>query len=250
METLIVANWKCHPTTLKEAEDLFNSIKQGIKKIKGVEVVICPPFVYLPLMDPGRSLNLGAQDCFWEKKGPYTSGISPLMLKDLGCRYVILGHSERRKYFKDSDQIVNKKLRGALKQKLNPILCVGETKTQKEKGNTQKVIKQQIERGLKKVSEPQIKQVVVGYEPRWAIGSGKPCSPEEVRVVNLLIRKAISKLYDKNISNELKILYGGSVDSKKALSYTEEAEVQGLLVGSASLKPQEFTKIVKKTQEG
>lgn len=246
MKLLIVANWKCHPVTEKEAKNLFNLTQQEIKKIKGAEVVICPPFVYLSQMKPS-SLVLGAQDCFWEKKGAYTSGISPLMIKNLGCQYVILGHSERRKYFKDSNRIINKKLRVALKEKLKPILCVGETKDQKDKGKTQKVIRDQIERGLKKVSKNQIKNVAIGYEPRWAIGSGEPCSPEEVRVVDLLIRKIISKLYNRNISNKLRILYGGSVNSQSAQTYIQEAKVQGLLVGSASLKPKEFVKIVKES---
>ena len=234
---LVIANWKCNPVSLVEAKQLFNLIKRGLKNIKKVEVVICPPFIYIPTFQHSNilTIKLGAQDCFWEKKGAYTGEISPTMLKDLGCQYVLLGHSERKR-LGETDEIINKKLKAALSAKLNPIFCLGETEKERDEGEIQNILKSQLEKGLNKISKKEIKNIVIAYEPVWAIGTGNPCHPSEAKKVLLFLRK----FFKKNL-----ILYGGSVNSKNATPYIKEAKFQGLLIGGASLNAKEFIKIVK-----
>jgi len=247
MKPLIVANWKCNPSTLEEAKRLFNSVKRGVKNIKNVEVVICPPFVYLSSIKYQVSrIKLGAQDCFYEQKGAFTGEISPLMLKNLGCQYVIVGHSERRKYFNETDEMINKKIKATIITKLKPIFCIGETLKERERGEMYNVLRSQIEKGLQKIPKKEIKNIVVVYEPVWAIGSGKPCSPDTTMSVSLFIRKILTKIYSPSISKNLRIIYGGSVNSKNASSSVVEARIDGLLVGGASLDSQEFINIVRK----
>lgn len=252
MKPLIVANWKCNPQNLKEAKELFGLVKKGVRNIKNVEIVICPPFVYLPIFWVsdrqkagfyGRAL--GSQDCFWEAKGAFTGEVSPKMLKDLGCQYVIVGHSERRRYFAETNEIINKKIKAALRAKLKPIFCIGETKEQKKKGETPTVLKSQIVKGLEKVSKKEMKNIIIAYEPIWAIGTGKPCDVNEAQSMGLLIKKIISKIWSRSLAENLKILYGGSVNSKNASAYLKEAKMAGLLVGGASLDSAEFIEIVK-----
>ena len=250
MTPLIVANWKMNPQNLAEAKRLFNSVKRDSKNTKNVEVVICPPFVYLSLIKQFNNLTikLGAQDCFWMEKGAYTGEISPLMLKGLGCQYVIIGHSERRR-LGEPDEIIKKKIKAALKVKLNPIFCIGETEEERKKGETQNILKSQIEKGLEKIPKRQIPEIVIAYEPVWAIGSGKPCDLDEAQTLGLLIRKIIAHLFSPIISQNLRILYGGSLGRKNARDYLKEAHFQGLLVGGASLDPKEFVQIVKAVSE-
>ena len=238
MKTLIVANWKLNPQTAKEAKELFGAVKKGVKDLKSAELVICPPFVYLPLL---KGLTLGAQNVFFKEKGAFTGEISPLMLKDLKVKYVILGHSESRKHLNETDEMISKKMKSILDDGLMPILCVGEN----EGENKQEVIERQIKGALEGLSSGQAKNVVIAYEPVWAIGTGKNCSIDETMSSVLSIRKVISKLYSEEIANNTRILYGGSVDSSNAGSYLKEAEVQGLLVGGSSLDAEEFIKIVK-----
>jgi len=247
MKLLIVANWKCNPKTLKGANLLFNSIKRKLKKVKNIEVVICPPFVYLSNIKLSNHsvIKLGAQDCFWKNFGAFTGEISPLMLKDLNCKYIIIGHSERRKYFNESDEIINKKIKAVIEAKIKPILCIGETREEKEKGYIQKKLKSQIEKGLKRVPKKEIKNLIIAYEPIWAIGTGKPCDIKEAQTAYLVIKKIITNLYPYSISKNIKILYGGSVNSKNAKSYIKQAGMDGLLIGGASLNAQEFIKIVR-----
>jgi len=235
-----------NPPTLAEAKKLFNLVKRGIGKIKKVKVVICPPFVYLPILKKSN-LALGAQNCFWEEKGAFTGEVSAKMLKDSGCRYVILGHSERRRRFGETDEIINKKIRAAIKAKIKPIFCIGETSKERERGKTEKVIKLQLEKGLKGIKKTEIKNLVLAYEPVWAIGTGKACSAEEAQTMSLFLRKIIAKLYSLAASRNLPILYGGSVNSKNAKDYIVEARMDGLLIGGASLVAKEFIKIVKDT---
>ncbi len=248
MKLLIIANWKMNPQSLQEAKRIFDSIKRGVRNIKNVEVVICPPFIFMPSV--GRqtpNVKIGAQNVFWEEKGAYTGEISPEMLKNSGCQYVIVGHSERRKYFTETDEIVNKKLKKIIETKLIPVLCIGETQEERNKVKTETILKRQIELVLKEVSglKFQASRLCIAYEPIWAIGTGKPCDVEEAQKIGLLIRKIISKLYSRPISQKLRILYGGSVNSKNAAGYIKEARLQGLLVGGASLKAKEFIKIVR-----
>lgn len=211
MKPLIVANWKMNPETLFEAKKLFSLVKKGIKNVKNAKVVICPPFVYLPIL-----ITNGSQDCFWEEKGAYTGEISAKMLKNLGCQYVIIGHSERRRYQKETDEMINKKLKAVLKEKLKPILCIDKIS--------------QIPKDIKG-------NLILAYEPVFAIGTGKPCSIKMARKMKISIRK--------NLKKNMPVLYGGSVNSQNAKNYIKKAGFQGLLVGGASLNPKEFLKIVK-----
>lgn len=216
----IIGNWKCNPTSLAEAQRIFNSVKKGIKNVKNAEVVICPPFIYLPVLR-----TRGSQDCFWEDSGAYTGEISPLMLKKLGVKYVIIGHSERRKYFNETDEMVNKKIKAALKQDLRPILCIDNIS--------------QIKNDLKGISKKELRNLILAYEPLFAIGTGKSCGIEKARRMKLLIQK--------KLKGNIPILYGGSVNSQNAQDYIKKAGFQGLLVGGASLKPEEFIEIAKKS---
>ena len=237
MKPLIVANWKMNPQTLAEANRLFNSVKNGVKNIKKVEVVICPPFLYLfdflSRWIKSQILKLGAQDCFWEEKGAFTGEVSPTMLKDLGCKYVIIGHSERRA-LGETNEMINKKIRAVLKANLKPILCIGETEKERKEEETKKVLKNQLEKDLTEVRI--LSNLIVAYEPVWAIGTGNFCPPKEAKKVFLFLRKILK--------NSL-ILYGGSVNSQNAADYVKKADFQGLLVGGASLDPKEFIRLVK-----
>ena len=244
MKNLIVANWKMNPIKAKEAEKLFNSISRGIKNNKKAEIVVCPPFVYLSGLSSG--VQLGAQDCFWENKGAYTGEISPSMLKDLGVQYVIVGHSERRKYFQETDQMINKKVKAVLELGLSVILCIGETEEEKEEYKAEQILHQEIVEGLNGVPISKISQLSIAYEPIWAIGTGNACDPEEAQKTDLLIRKIISKTYNLTVSKKIRILYGGSVNSGNAESYLKEAGFQGLLVGGASLDTKEFIDLIEK----
>ncbi|MBU1255240.1 triose-phosphate isomerase [Patescibacteria group bacterium] len=253
---LIIANWKMNPTNLKEVGHLLSSLKRDIKKTEKTEVIICPPFVYLPqVKDSG--FTLGAQNCFWEDKGAYTGEVSAAMLKDLGCEYVLVGHSERKKYFQETDEMVNKKLKIILKNRLKPILCVGEETrdTFSSEGmptnEMSLIIGEQIEKALIDVSSAKMKEIVIAYEPIWAISNntGIPCLPDDAMKAALFIRKILNKLYNRTIAEKAKILYGGSVNSQNVIDYIKEARMDGVLVGSASLNANEFAKIVEKVIE-
>ncbi len=230
MKPLIVANWKMNPVTIKEAEELFNSVKHGVKDVENAETVICPPFIYLPLL---KGLTLGAQDSYWEEKGAYTGEVSIAMLKEMRCKYVIIGHSERRKYFNETDEIVNRKSKTTLKAGLIPIVCIGETEEEREMDKTEGVLEEEIKQGLDKVD---VSKIVIAYEPIWAIGTGNPCDVEEALRMKEIIQKMLSK--------DIRILYGGSVKANNAEGYLKQAGFNGLLVGGASLKAEEFIKIV------
>jgi len=240
MKKLIVANWKMNPATEKEAKKLFESVKRGVKTAKNAEVVICPPFVYLPLF---KGLTLGAQNVFFKEKGAFTGEVSALMLKDLGVKYVILGHSEARKYSNETDEIINKKIKECLLVKLKPILCIGE----KEKNKKFEVLKEQITKDLRGIinHKSKILNLIIAYEPVWAIGTGNNCSIDETMSSILFIRKIIAKLYSRELASKMRILYGGSVTSENSNSYIDSAGADGLLVGGASLNVKDFIKIVK-----
>ena len=243
---LIIANWKMNPTTQKEAEHLFGAVEKEVRKIKEAEIVICPPFVWLSILGASArgGLAFGSQDCFWEEKGAYTSQVSPLMLKNLGCQYVIIGHSERRKYFQESDELINRKIKTALKARLRPILCLGE-----EMGDEISLkVGEQLEKDLLGISAAKIREIVIAYEPIWAISTsnGIDCSPDEAMKAALFIRKTLTKFYNRSIAEKVKIIYGGSVDSQNAADYIKGAGMDGLLVGNASLNATEFVKIIEK----
>ncbi|MEA3293028.1 MAG: triose-phosphate isomerase [Patescibacteria group bacterium] len=254
MRPLIVANWKMNPQTSIEAKRLLNSLKKAVKGLKKTDVIICPPFIYIPILIAAVSVNrasvsskfvFGAQDCFLEKEGAFTGEISPLMLKNLKCNYVIIGHSERKKYLKEDDKMINKKLKKCLEVGISPILCIGEDKKQKDKGNAQKVIGSQIKNGLRGIKKEDINNLLIAYEPIWAIGTGKSCLPEEVKVMSLIIKRYLTRLYGSDASKKARILYGGSVVSENASKYIKDSDISGLLIGSASLDAKEFAKILK-----
>jgi len=244
MKNIIVANWKTNPTNQKDAMELFDAVKNGIGNLNNTEVVICPPFVYLPLF---AGLTLGAQNVYFKESGAFTGEISPLMLKNSKVDYVIVGHSERRKYFNENNELINSKIKSALAVGLKVIFCVGEN----EGENKLEILATQITEGLVGISETDLVNLVIAYEPVWAIGTGKNCGIEETADSVGAIRKIIEKLYNKNISENIAILYGGSVKSENSGEYlknglsAQSGGVNGLLVGGASLKAEEFVKIVK-----
>ncbi|MDP2966997.1 MAG: triose-phosphate isomerase [bacterium] len=246
MKPLIVANWKCNPITLREAENLFDSIRKGIKNVKNSEVVICPPFVWLSnlLASKPYTLNpkLGAQDCFWEGKGAFTGEISPAMLKNLGVDYVIIGHSERRKYQKETDEMINKKLKAALKTGLKVILCIDNISQipsfLRKRGGRRGQSPLRLKKDLRGLIKKELANLIIAYEPIFAIGTGKPCRVEKANKMRILIKKEV-------LNKKIPILYGGSINSQNAGDYIKEGGFQGLLIGSTSLNAKEFIKIVK-----
>ncbi|HHY76380.1 MAG TPA: triose-phosphate isomerase [Firmicutes bacterium] len=211
------------------------------------EILICPPFTSLPALSSlvaSYPIRTGAQDVFWETKGAFTGEISPTMLKDLGCRYVIVGHSERRHIMGETGEMVAKKVRAALDAGLRPILCVGETLAEREKGEALKVNSEMTSAGLAKVNKEEISQVVVAYEPVWAIGTGKEARPEDAAEVIREIRGAIDSLFGRGASEDVRVLYGGSVKAANIRSFMNREEIDGALVGGASLDPHEFARLV------
>jgi len=244
----VAGNWKMN-TTATEAEKLVIEMLDKLDRIEGVEKVLCPPFVSLValnMMLQGSSIKLGAQNMYFETEGAYTGEISPLMLSEL-CEFVILGHSERRWYFGETDEIVNKKVKAALSNKLKPILCVGERLEENEADKTEEVINRQVSAALN-VIEP-VSNLVIAYEPVWAIGTGKAASGKQAAATIQFIRDVLAKLWNKNIAQDLRILYGGSVTSANVAEFISLPEIDGALVGGASLKAEEFVNIVKQTAE-
>jgi triosephosphate isomerase len=244
----IAGNWKMN-TTATEAERLVLEMLEKLDRIEGVEKVLCPPFVSLvgiSMMLQGSSVKLGAQNMYFEAKGAYTGEISPLMLREL-CEFVILGHSERRWYFKETDEIVNKKVKAALVNKLKPILCVGERLEENEAGKTEEVVNRQVTGALNDI-EP-VRDLVIAYEPVWAIGTGKAASGAQAAATIQFIRDVVAKPWNKSIAQDLRILYGGSVTSANIAEFISHPEIDGALVGGASLKAEEFVSIVEQTAE-
>jgi triosephosphate isomerase len=244
----IAGNWKMN-TTATEAERLVLEMLEKLDRIEGVEKVLCPPFVSLvaiSMMLQSSSIKLGAQNMYFEAKGAYTGEISPLMLGEL-CEFVILGHSERRWCFGETDEIINKKVRAASTNKLKPILCVGERPEENEAGKTEEVISRQVTAALSGI-EP-VRDLVVAYEPVWAIGTGKAASGKQAGVTIEFIRDVVAKLWNKSIAQDLRIVYGGSVTSANIAEFISHPEIDGALVGGASLKAEEFVGIVERTAE-
>jgi triosephosphate isomerase len=244
----VAGNWKMN-TTATEAEQLVFEMLEKLDRMKGVEKVLCPPFVSLVavnMMLRGSSIKLGAQNMYFETAGAYTGEISPPMLREL-CEFVILGHSERRWYFGETDEIVNKKVKAALSNKLKPILCVGERLEENEAGKTEEVINRQVTAALN-VIEP-VSNLVIAYEPVWAIGTGKAASGRQAAATIQFIRDVLAKLWNKSIAQDLRILYGGSVTSANIAEFISQPEIDGALVGGASLKAEEFVSIVEQTAE-
>lgn len=247
---IVVANWKMNPLTSGEANLLFKSLSNYLKDTYGAEVVICPPTIYLPLIKYfDIEAKIGAQDMFWETKGAFTGETSPLMLKDYDCRYAILGHSERRKYKCETDEMVNLKLMAAIQNRINPIVCVGESSKGEDIGDSYKIIEEQLKKAFAGVENfaPLPVSVIIAYEPVWAIGSGETPSANKILSMSLFIKKIISGLYNEKAADKITILYGGSVNAKNAEVFVKEGGVDGFLVGSASLNVVEFIKIIQAT---
>jgi len=245
---MIAGNWKMN-TTLSEAIELVNKMRQELDQIDNVDKVICPPFISLAAVRElikGSSIKLGAQNIYFEGKGAYTGEISPLMLAEL-CEFVIIGHSERRQYFNETGEITNKKVQAALKVKLKPILCVGERLEENEAGRTEEVVTGQLESSLAGIGY--INGLIIAYEPIWAIGTGKAATGEQANEAISLIRHKIAKLYGKRIAQDVRVLYGGSVTPANATEFINQPEIDGALVGGASLKADQFLSIAKQAAE-
>jgi len=252
MRTPIIAgNWKMN-MTIAEAEELVKAMLDGLTAVKNVEKVLCPPFVDLDRVASliqGTDIKLGAQNMYWEEKGAFTGEISPLMLKGL-CQYVILGHSERRTYFGETDEWVNRKVKAALAHGLTPIICVGETEAQYDAGETESVVRGQVEGVLRGLTAEQVARVVIAYEPVWAIGTGKAATAEQAQqVIGGVVRATIGRLYGQDVAEQVRIQYGGSTNSKNIREIMSQPDVDGALVGGASLKADEFTAMVRITSE-
>ncbi|MEE8153190.1 MAG: triose-phosphate isomerase [candidate division NC10 bacterium] len=244
---LIAGNWKMYQTT-PDAVALVKGLKGFLGQREGVEVVVCPPFTALPVVAEALKdswIGLGAQNMHWEKEGTYTGEVSPVMLADCGCRYVILGHSERRQYFGETDMNVNRKLRAALEHKLIPILCIGETLAEREGGRTIQVVDGQLQGGLSGIPAGAGAGIAVAYEPIWAIGTGRTATPEQAAEVHTFIRKRLAELWGEAMATAVRIVYGGSVKPDNIDALMAEPEIDGALVGGASLKADAFARIVQ-----
>ncbi len=245
--SLVAGNWKMNKTAA-EARDLVSAMSARLDAISNVEKVVCPPFLAIPAVASlleGSSIGVGAQNLYWEEKGAFTGEVSPGMVKEF-CKYVIIGHSERRAYFGETDESVNKKLHAAMKIGLIPIVCVGETLAQYESGTTAEVVRRQISVGLAGVDSASVGKIVVAYEPVWAIGTGKASSGENANHVHKdVIRPALSDLYGATNAQAIRILYGGSVTAANAAEFFAFPDIDGALVGGASLKPDEIVAITK-----
>ena len=248
MRRIIVAgNWKMNKTT-KEAAQFFAEFKPLVADVKKAEIVIGAPFTALETATretAGTNIKIAAENMNANDSGAYTGEISPSMLKDLGVEYVILGHSERREYYGECDKIVNEKVKAALKHGLKPILCVGEKLEERENGTTEAVVKEQTIGGLKDISAEDMANVVIAYEPVWAIGTGKTATPEQAQEVHAFIRNLLTELFGTQIAENVTIQYGGSMNDANAAELIAQKDIDGGLVGGASLIPEKFTIIVK-----
>lgn len=244
---IIAGNWKMNKT-IPEAKALVSAMISKLGGFNDVEVVFCPPFTALSTVKEllkGTPYGLGAQDLFWKESGAYTGEVSPLMLKDIGCDYVIIGHSERRQYFGETDETVNQKAKAALAVGIKPIICVGESLAQREAGETNALIKNQTEKALDGIDAAAIPQIVIAYEPIWAIGTGKSSSSKDANDVISLIRKTVANKFNSNVAEQMRIQYGGSVKPENIKEYMGQSDIDGALVGGASLEADSFEKLVK-----
>lgn len=235
-------------TVVEEAKALVQALKDLVKDVTNVEIVVCPPFISLHVVKDvlaGSCIGLGAQNVYWEKSGAFTGEVSAPMLKSVGCAYVIIGHSERRTYFAETDETVNKRIFAALAEGLKPIVCVGETLEERESGKTFEVIKRQIEGGLANLSVEHMASVVIAYEPVWAIGTGRTATPAQAQEVHAFIRKLLNDIFGQTTAEATRIQYGGSVKPDNAAELMSQPDIDGALVGGASLKADSFEKIIK-----
>ncbi|MFC4077516.1 triose-phosphate isomerase [Salinithrix halophila] len=247
MRTPVIAgNWKMYKT-VNEALEYFTSFREK-GEAEGVETVLCAPFVALPALveaAKGSRIGIGAQNMHWEEEGAFTGEVGPSMLNAVGVPYVVIGHSERRTYFAETDEAVNKKTQSAISHDLVPIVCVGETLEEKEADRTQEVVREQVVKALAGLSSDEVTQVVLAYEPVWAIGSGKSATAEDAEEVIRFVRKTVADQYDQQVANDIRILYGGSVKPGNIDSFLEQPDIDGALVGGASLDADSFARLVE-----
>ncbi|MBE6065763.1 triose-phosphate isomerase [Clostridium cochlearium] len=244
-KAIIAGNWKMH-NTVDEAVKLVEELIPKVKEAK-CEVVVCPPFICLPKIreiTEGTNIKVGAQNMYFEEKGAFTGEISPIMLEKLNIDYVIIGHSERRQYFGETDETVNKKIKAAFEHNLIPILCVGETLDEKENDVTEEVVSKQVKLALSGLREDEIEKLVIAYEPIWAIGTGKTATSEEANEVISFIRNTVKNLYGEKAAESIRIQYGGSVKPSTIKEQMSMSDIDGALVGGASLKSDDFSAIV------
>ncbi len=249
---MVAANWKMHKTVEEARMLVWQLLDSGLRDFPQVERVLCPPFTaLLPVsaLLAGTDIGLGAQNMHWEEQGAFTGEIAPGMVAEF-AQYVILGHSERRGYFGETDEMVNRKVQAALRQELTPILCVGETLEEREAGQTESVVHRQVTQGLKGLTPEQASRIVIAYEPVWAIGTGKAATPEDANlVVRDVIRRALAELFGAEVAQGIRVLYGGSVKPHNAAAFFAQPEIDGALVGGASLHADQFLAIVRAAAE-
>ena len=246
-KVIVAGNWKMNKT-VKEAAQFFNELKPLVADVKNAGIVIGAPFTALETATretAGSNIKIAAENMNAKESGAYTGEVSPLMLKDLGVEYVILGHSERREYYHETDEIINEKVKSALAHDLKPILCFGETLEEREAGTTNDVVKTQITGGLKDVTAAEMANVVLAYEPVWAIGTGKTATPEQAQEVHAFIRGLLTDLYGKEVAENVTVQYGGSMNDANAADLIAQTDIDGGLVGGASLIPEKFAVIIK-----
>ncbi|MBU0615582.1 MAG: triose-phosphate isomerase [Nanoarchaeota archaeon] len=239
MKTIIAGNWKMHMTN-KDTSFFMIELKKIVQYSENTEIILCPPFTALQTISKeakGTKIKIGAQNMHYEKEGAFTGEVSASMLTELGCEYVIIGHSERRQYFNETDETVNKKIKAALKNNLKPIVCVGETLEQRKAGKTKTIITTQLKKGLEDLSRSQISKLIIAYEPIWAIGTGMTARPEQAEEVHSLVRKLVDC--------DIPLLYGGSVKPDNCKELFSQPNINGGLIGGASLDPKKFNEIIK-----
>lgn len=252
-KTIIAGNWKMYKT-ISEAIELANGLKRAFYDFdpQALDIVICPPFTALSEVAgviTDSPIQLGAQDTFWEEEGAYTGEVSPLMLKDAGAKFVIIGHSERRQYFGEINETVNKKVKAALKYGLKPVMCIGETLKEREAGKTFDILKDHVQNGLLGIEEKDALSITLAYEPVWAIGTGKTATAEQAQEAHHYIRGLLAKLYNDESAQAIRIEYGGSVKPENTVELISQPDVDGALVGGASLKIDSFSQIILKASE-
>jgi len=244
---LVAGNWKMYKTP-SEAIVLAEAVVKELSVQDEIDIVLCPPFIALGVVGQviaGSGIGLGAQDLHWEKEGAYTGEVSAEMLRDIGCRYVVVGHSERRQYFAETDESVNRKSSAALASGLTPIVCVGETLTQREAGRANSVVAAQLEGALLGLYAEQVRASVLAYQPVWAIGTGRTATPSQAEEMHANVRRIVGSLFGADIAQAVRILYGGSVKPENAGELLHRSEIDGALVGGASLQADSFASIVR-----
>lgn len=244
---IIAGNWKLHKT-VSESLALVTDLKDAVAGIQDREIVVAPVFTALGKVGEalvGTNIRLAAQNCYPEKSGAFTGEVSPLMLKDIGCRYVIVGHSERRQIFDESDDFINRKIKALLAEELLPIFCIGETLEERESGRMFDVLTTQVRAGLAGLSAAEMEKIVVAYEPVWAIGTGRTASNEQAQEAHAFVRKLLKESFGEPTAQNIRILYGGSVKPDNVDGLMAQPDVDGALVGGASLNPSDFSRIVR-----